>query len=213
MYTCRELARSNPGGELARRSRRAPVNAAAAAETELRKIDRRALLRAGAFAAGFVGASAAVLRAAQDAAQSIGQSGSPSIGATIGESAPDWMKTPGRSFSGYGMPSHWEGKVQRSFPAAAESIGIGASRTPLDLLAGTITPNGLHFERHHNGIPDIDPARHELVIHGMVKQPLAFSRETLLRSSPWSRRFTSSSVRAIAERSVRPRRSRARRAR
>jgi sulfane dehydrogenase subunit SoxC len=39
----------------------------------------------------------------------------------------------------------------------------------------------LHFERHHNGVPDIDPAKHELFIHGMVKQPLAFSLEALMR--------------------------------
>src|SRR5581483_8331929 len=100
----------------------------------------------------------------------------------IGQGAPPWMKTPGRPFSGYGMPSHWEEKVQRGVPpATAMRLGVGASRTPLEQLAGTITPAGLHFERHHNGIPDIDPARHELVIHGLVKQPLAFTRETLLR--------------------------------
>ena len=161
-------------------SRRQPVNAATAAEIEPRgKIDRRALLRAGALAAGAsiagMGASASVLRAAQDAGAQAGDQ-------SIGEAAPPWMKTPGRLFSGYGMPSHWEDKVQRAVPpTAAARLGVGASRTPLEQLAGTITPNGLHFERHHNGIPDIDPARHELAIHGLVKQPLAFTRETLLR--------------------------------
>ncbi len=40
---------------------------------------------------------------------------------------------------------------------------------------------GLHFERHHNGVPDIDPGRHELFIHGMVKRPLAFSLDALMR--------------------------------
>lgn len=158
----------------------APVNAANAADTEPRRvIHRRALLRAGALAAGAglagIGAGAAALRAAQDAT---GQAGAE----VIGEGAPPWMKTPGRTFSGYGAPSHWEEKVQRAVPpATAMRLGVGASRTPLERLAGTITPNGLHFERHHNGIPDIDPARHELAIHGLVKQPLAFTRETLLR--------------------------------
>jgi sulfane dehydrogenase subunit SoxC len=95
--------------------------------------------------------------------------------------APEWMKTPGRGFSGYGMPAKSQEKVQRAFTAAPGRLGTGSSRTPLHLLEGTITPNGLHFERHHNGIPDIDPARHELMIHGMVKRPLAFSYETLLR--------------------------------
>jgi len=164
-------------------SRRAPVeapNANPAADTEPRRsIGRRALLRAGALVAGAglagIGSSAAALGAAQNAA---GQAGAESIG----EGAPPWMKTPGRSFSAYGTPSHWEEKVQRAIPStAAVRLGVGVSRTPLEQLAGTITPGGLHFERHHNGIPDIDPARHELVIHGLVKQPLAFTRATLLR--------------------------------
>src|SRR4029077_8655698 len=88
---------------------------------------------------------------------------------------------PGRSFSAYGMPSKWQDKVQRAFTIAPGRDGTGASRTPIHLLEGTITPNGLHFERHHNGIPDIDPGRHELMLHGMVKRPLAFSLDALMR--------------------------------
>jgi len=128
-------------------------------------LDRRALLRAGALAAGIASVGAGIARAAE----------------TVGADAPDWMKTPGRSFSTYGMPSKWQEKVQRAFTVLPGRPGTGASRTPLHLLEGTITPNGLHFERHHNGVPDIDPNRHELVIHGLVKRPLAFSVETLLR--------------------------------
>src|SRR5450631_288157 len=55
------------------------------------------------------------------------------------------------------------------------------ARTPHHLLNGTITPNSLHFSINHAGIPDIDPAKHKLVIHGMVKQPLEFTLETLSR--------------------------------
>ncbi|MES1262599.1 MAG: sulfite dehydrogenase [Acidobacteriota bacterium] len=98
-----------------------------------------------------------------------------------GENSPEWMKTPGRGFSAYGMPAKAQEKVQRIFTAAPGRAGTGSSRTPLHLLEGTITPNGLHFERHHNGIPDIDAGRHELAIHGMVRRPLAFSVEALLR--------------------------------
>ena len=29
--------------------------------------------------------------------------------------------------------------------------------TPLEKLSGIITPSDLHFERHHAGIPVIDP--------------------------------------------------------
>ena len=59
--------------------------------------------------------------------------------------------------------------------------GGGASRSPLQHLQGTITPNSLHFERHHAGIPAIDPAGHKLVIHGLVRQPLMFDYEDLLK--------------------------------
>ena len=44
-----------------------------------------------------------------------------------------------------------------------------------------ITPNGLHFERSHSGIPDIDPDQHRLLIHGLVKRPLVFTLEALAR--------------------------------
>ena len=44
-----------------------------------------------------------------------------------------------------------------------------------------LTPSDLHFERHHAGIPKIDPARHELLVHGMVERPLKFSLADLLR--------------------------------
>jgi sulfane dehydrogenase subunit SoxC len=83
--------------------------------------------------------------------------------------------------SGYGMPAHWQASVKRTFTLAEGRPGTGSSKTPLQLLDGTLTPNGLHFERHHNGVPDIDPSSHELVIHGLVKQPRAFTLESLLR--------------------------------
>ena len=53
--------------------------------------------------------------------------------------------------------------------------------TPLESLNGVITPNSLHFERHHSGIPAIDPARHSLTVFGDVRQALQFSYEDLLR--------------------------------
>lgn len=65
--------------------------------------------------------------------------------------------------------------------------GTGASRTPLQALVGIITPSSLHFERHHSGVPVIDPAKHELLVHGLVGQPLAFSIEELRRLPSVSR--------------------------
>ena len=44
-----------------------------------------------------------------------------------------------------------------------------------------ITPNGVHFERSHSGIPDINPDTHRLLIHGLVKRPLVFTVESLGR--------------------------------
>ena len=90
-------------------------------------LDRRMLLRGGLFSAGIVSAKASDI-------------------------TPDWMKVPGRSFSPYGMPSKWQEKVQRTFAVLPDRAGTGSSRTPLHLMEGSITPNGLHFERHHNGI-------------------------------------------------------------
>ncbi len=94
---------------------------------------------------------------------------------------PPWMLGPGKPFSNYGMPSPFEKKVIRYITANQAVPGNGISWTPLHDLEGTVTPNGLHFERHHNGVPEIDPAAHRLLIHGMVQRPLLFTVENLLR--------------------------------
>ena len=92
------------------------------------------------------------------------------------------MKAPGAGMSEYGSPAKYEGKVTRTFiRSQPNTTGSGASRTPLEALDGMITPSGLHFERHHGGVPDIDPAQHRLLIHGLVKRPLVFSVDALLR--------------------------------
>ncbi len=101
---------------------------------------------------------------------------------------PQWTQTPGSGMSRYGSPSRFETDVQRvGIGSQAGTVGSGASRTPLEQLRGTITPSGLHFERHHNGIPDIDPDQHKLLIHGLVDRPLSFSLETLARYPMTSR--------------------------
>src|SRR5262249_34927743 len=92
-----------------------------------------------------------------------------------------WMRTPGSPFTPYGQPSRFEEKVARVWANPPNAPGTGAARTPLHLLNGTITPNGLHFERSHSGIPDIEPDAHRLVIHGLVRRPLVFTMEMLAR--------------------------------
>jgi sulfane dehydrogenase subunit SoxC len=57
----------------------------------------------------------------------------------------------------------------------------GSSLSPLQDLTGTITPSDLHFERHHAGIPALDPARHTLTIHGLVDRPVTFTLDDLTR--------------------------------
>ena len=92
-----------------------------------------------------------------------------------------WMKTPGSPFVGYGQPSKYEEKVARTWASAPGTTGTGSSRTPHQLLTGMITPSGLHYERHHSGIPDINPDTHRLLIHGLVKRPLVFTLDDLGR--------------------------------
>jgi sulfane dehydrogenase subunit SoxC len=98
-----------------------------------------------------------------------------------------WMQIPGAPFNGYGQPSKYEEKVARTWASAPGTGGTGSSRTPHHLLNGMITPSGLHYERSHSGIPDINPDAHRLVIHGLVKRPLVFTLDDLGRYPMQSR--------------------------
>jgi sulfane dehydrogenase subunit SoxC len=62
-----------------------------------------------------------------------------------------------------------------------------SSRTPLQDLFGTLTPSDLHYERHHGGVPLIDPDKYELLIHGMVKKPMIFTLRDLKKFPSVSR--------------------------
>ena len=86
----------------------------------------------------------------------------------------DPTKSPGLPASALGARSPFEQPERRA-------LGGALSFTPLQDLYGTITPADLHFERHHAGIPTIDPARYELLIHGMVERPMKFSLAELKR--------------------------------
>ena len=63
----------------------------------------------------------------------------------------------------------------------------GSSLTPLHQLTGTVTPADLVFERHHAGVALIDPARYELLIHGLVERPTVFTLDDLKRLPSVSR--------------------------
>ncbi|CAN5917161.1 sulfite dehydrogenase [soil metagenome] len=67
-------------------------------------------------------------------------------------------------------------------PALAPlNVSTGATNTPHQRLRGTITPADLHFQRHHNGIALIDPAKYRLTVHGLVDRPLVFTLDDLKR--------------------------------
>ena len=91
----------------------------------------------------------------------------------------DPSQVQGRPVRSYGEPSRFE-KVARKTQGSSSS-------TPLQDLTGIITPSSLHFERHHAGVPDIDPRRHRLLIHGMVDRPLVLSMDELKRFPSVSR--------------------------
>lgn len=95
---------------------------------------------------------------------------------------PEWMRVEGASAAEYGLRSSHEADVLRLVNPRQGAVAIASgSRTPLERLEGMITPNALHFERHHSGIPDINPDEHQLMIHGLVRRPLRFSMDALHR--------------------------------
>jgi sulfane dehydrogenase subunit SoxC len=123
-------------------------------------IDRRALLGRGAAIA--VGASA--------------------TGAAAEPLKDDpWSLEPGSSVKGYQQPSRFEKNVVLTLTNPDGLPFVQTARTPHHMLNGMITPNGLHFVISYGGPPDIDPDKHRLVIHGLVRRPLMFTLEALAR--------------------------------
>ena len=83
---------------------------------------------------------------------------------------------------GYGSRSQFESEIRWVNPTRTAGL-------PMQNSYGTITPSGLHYERHHAGIPNIDPARHRLVIHGLVDRPIKYSLADLKRFPTISRTY------------------------
>ncbi|MFM2260722.1 MAG: hypothetical protein RL457_1046, partial [Pseudomonadota bacterium] len=66
----------------------------------------------------------------------------------------EWQTTLGKNVATepYGMPSVYEKNlVRRESPGLTRVSAASVAFTPLQGLFGIITPNGLHFERHHQG--------------------------------------------------------------
>lgn len=151
------------------------VDLAAAARTELQARAsithdpaRRRLLGSSATLAG--GAVAALAAGRAKAAPLAPADSNREMGRPIPESE-------------YGMPSKFEAHVKRrrSDVLVNRQNFSDWSMTPLHQQLGTVTPNGLIYERHHNGVPEIDPDRHRFAIHGLVERPLVFTMSDLMR--------------------------------
>ncbi|WP_317922762.1 sulfite dehydrogenase [Cupriavidus sp. TA19] len=93
---------------------------------------------------------------------------------------PAWTRSLGEpTATPYGKPSsHEVAAVRKMYPGLTEPMSA-YSVTPLQELDGIITPNGLHYERHHAGVPQIDPAQHRLIIHGLTERELIFTMEEI----------------------------------
>jgi sulfane dehydrogenase subunit SoxC len=142
---------------------------------------RRSFIARGAASLAAAGGAAALPGAAQAAA-------SDKLPPNLPPHVPQWMREPGAGFlnPAYGMPSPFEKGVLRKLPDQPAAFPT-ATRTPLQSLFGSITPNGLFFERHHGGVPAIDPAQHRLMLHGLVERPLLLGMKDLLRFPAVSR--------------------------
>src|SRR5258708_14502722 len=88
----------------------------------------------------------------------------------------------------YGRPSDAEaGVIRRNVPWLTAGTESSVSFSPLQHLHGIITPNGLFFERHHAGRPDIDPDRHRVMIPGLGQRPLILAMKDTVRFPSASR--------------------------
>jgi sulfane dehydrogenase subunit SoxC len=94
-----------------------------------------------------------------------------------------WERVYGAGFTAYGERSRFEQPVVRHVfrPYGDLAPGSGAALSPIESLEGIITPSSLHNIRSHSGTPDIDPKRHQLILHGLVARPVKLSIESLSR--------------------------------
>lgn len=142
------------------------------APTERDALSRRELLTG---AAGALGGAVLIGLPALGAAQQ--------KAAQPANAAPPLAQVPDDPTKVVGTPTSPVGTRSRFVTAVRSPTGevTGTSFTPLQDLTGTITPADLHFERHHAGIPQLDPARHTLTIHGLVDRPMVFTTADIKR--------------------------------
>lgn len=91
--------------------------------------------------------------------------------------------------SPYGVPSEHEAHViRRSVEWLTATPESSVNFTPIQDLDGFVTPNGLCFERHHGGVPEVIPQDYRLMINGLVDRELIFTLDELKRF-PQANRF------------------------
>ena len=157
------------------------------------RITRRGLLAAAAASAG----GAVLARVSAEAQSPASRAAGTGPGTTQASAAPptagaydlaavpaDPTRAPGPPTSALGSRSPFETPVR-----TPTGVISGSSYTPLHQLTGTVTPSDLVFERHHAGVALIDPARYELLIHGLVDRPTVFTLDDLKRLPGESRTY------------------------
>ena len=87
---------------------------------------------------------------------------------------------------GYGKRSRFETakRIPHGGRMSPDQFGLDFHiASPIQDSVGIITPSSLHYMGTTRGsfVPDIDPAKHRLMIHGMVDNPLVFTMEDLKR--------------------------------
>jgi len=105
----------------------------------------------------------------------------------LGKTAVASAQAPADSTKVRGKPSRALGQRAPTEKPQRNARGATSSGTPHQDLMGTITPSDLHFERHHGGVPDIDPKGYSLLVHGMVERPMVFTLADLKRFPAVSR--------------------------
>jgi len=150
--------------------------------TSLADEARRGFLRGAAASVALAGGAAFAAGTASRVAADPAQNLPPNV--------PEWSRTLGAPIlaSPYGVPSGFAADVKRrASPGLTRTPFSSVTFTPLQNLFGIITPSGLHFERHHAGVPDIDPGQHRLMIHGLVRNPRIYTMDDLMRFPSVSR--------------------------
>jgi len=163
--------------------RRAPEHFLEARQIAEVQAGRRAFLRDAFLTAA--AATSAVPAFATGVASPRAETGDPAI-----LELPEHSRALGKPVASqpYGEPSQYEKNLQRRQSPGLTRVGAASvSFAPLQGFFGIITPNGLHFERHHQGWWDIDPTRHRLMVMGLVKEAKVYTMDDLVRLPALSR--------------------------